>query len=142
MELTVGLREVIAWGIALVSLALFLHTKIRNPTRQYYMAVQGLLVACHKKAMFYTSQAQSLRDSRSNTASLNDAQKIYEFVSNDYAVLAQHIFGVMKSIQPSDLPFDVVTFLEPVIYSIEQTKSKGETDQPQTPTLSNGLYKP
>lgn len=112
MEFTIGVREIIAWGIALMSLTLVLYTTIRNPARQYYLAVQGLLVACHKKAIFYGTQAQVLRDSKSNTASLHEAQKIYEFVSNDYSVLAQHIFGVMTSIQPQNLPVDVTTFLE------------------------------
>ncbi len=112
MEFTIGVREMIAWGIALMSLTLVFYTIIRNPSRQCYLAIQGILVACHKKAAFYAAQAQALRDSKSNTASLHDAQKIYEFVSNDYAVFAQYIFGVMASIQPSDLPVDVTAFLE------------------------------
>ncbi|MEB3213609.1 MAG: hypothetical protein VKL39_19830 [Leptolyngbyaceae bacterium] len=124
MELTVGVREIVAWVIAFTSSALFLYTLLRNPARHYYLAVQGLLVACHKKALFYSSQAQGLRESKSNTTSLNEAQKIYEFVSNDYAVLTQHIFGVMKSIHPKELPVDVVTFLQPSI------------SVPEHPTLS------
>ena len=142
MELTVGVREIVAWVIALIALALFLHTKIRNPTRQHYMAVQGLLVACYKKATFYAWQAQGLRDSRSNTVSLNEAQKIYEFVSNDYAVLTQHIFGVMKSIQPNDLPFDVVTFLESDNHKTECSESKGQAVPPVIESVSNGTTVP
>ncbi|MEM9451408.1 MAG: hypothetical protein AAGA75_23130 [Cyanobacteria bacterium P01_E01_bin.6] len=138
MELTVNVREIVAWVIALISLTLFLHTKIRNPTQQYYMAVQGLLVACYKKATFYSSQAQGLKDSKSNTTSLNEAQKIYEFVSNDYAVLTQHIFGVMKSIEPKELPFDVVDFLEPNVPVDEKSEVQFEAKPPAVSTISIG----
>ncbi|MEL6224495.1 MAG: hypothetical protein AAFR31_17810 [Cyanobacteria bacterium J06627_8] len=138
MELTVGVREVVAWTLAVASLSLFLYTIIRNPTRQYYLAVQGLLVACHKKSMFYSSQAQGLKDSKSNTTSLNEAQKIYEFVANDYAVLTQHIFGVMKSIQPNDLPVDVVAFLTSSVPVSEHQSIAPETKAPPMNSMTIG----
>jgi hypothetical protein len=139
MELTVGIREIVAWVIAFISTALFLYSLIRNPAKQYYLAVQGLLVACHKKALFYSSQAKGLRESKSNTASLNEAQKIYEFVSNDYAVLTQHIFGVMKSIHPQELPVDVGAFLQVNMSAApDPQESSPKEPMPPVPNIAVG----
>jgi len=137
MELTVGIREIIAWAIALISLTIAFSTRIRNPTQQSYMAVQGLLVACHKKATFYAAQAQALRESKSSTSSLSEAQKIYEFVSNDYAVLAQYTFSVMKAIQPKDLPVDVVTFLASEQHPLDSPNPSEIAHSPSTNSSVN-----
>lgn len=104
MELHIGLRELVSWIFTIISATLFIQNRIKNSSMQYYMALQGILLACHKKAVFYSALARESKDP--------ETKILYEHVTSDFYSLTQHLMGTMKSIQfKKDLPFDVITFI-------------------------------
>ena len=111
--MTLSIHEVISWVITIVTLTLFIYDKIRNPAIQYYMAFQGILMACHKKAVFYNSKASNINVNNAvQNISTQQYKDILECTSNDFYTLTQHIMGSMKAIKyDKDLPFDVISFV-------------------------------
>lgn len=86
-------------------ITLFIQNKIKNSSMQYHIALQGILMASHKKAVFYSSISSKYDNA--------EAQRLCEHVQNDFYTFSQNIFGVMKSIQSKeDLPFDVLSFID------------------------------
>jgi hypothetical protein len=117
----ISLHEIISWIVAVVSLTLFISEKLRKPRMQYYMALQGILMACYRKAVFYYSKSQ-LAASKTTPDTNFLYQDLCDHVSNDFNVLMQHVMGTMKSIEyKKDIPFDVVKFIN------------AATGQPQQP---------
>jgi hypothetical protein len=104
MNIQIGVRELLSWAFTLISVTLFVHSKIKNPSMQYYMALQGILMASFKKATFYLDLSKTEENA--------DARRLANHAWSDFFGLTQHIMGTMKSIQlKQDLPFDVISFV-------------------------------
>ena len=106
-------HELLSWFVAIESLTLFVAEKIKKPGMQYYMALQGILMACYKKAVFYYGKSKELAHvDRSKLSELRDYVWLCDHISNDFNALTQHVMGTMKSIEyKKDIPFDVNKFI-------------------------------
>ena len=103
---TVSWHEIVSWAITLVSLTLLLRQREENT--KYYMILQGILKACHKRAGFLAN----IHGDVQRGGGRNIPHEEYTtFINGEYVnclQLQEHIMGSMKSLKPKeDMPFDV-----------------------------------
>ena len=99
MQLSLAIHGILSWILTAVSVALWLHERRKNNLTPFYMNLQGILKACHAKAVFYFQM------SRHHESDRNEALR-WQAVSNDFETLKQTVMGVMKAIEPDkDMPF-------------------------------------
>ena len=109
--ITLAWHEILSWGVALVSVTLFLVERRKNDNTKYYMVLQGILRACHQRSGFLASAcARFVKSERDPTR--DEFSYAIESEYANYVQLQEHIMGSMKSLQPDkDMPFDVGGFI-------------------------------
>ena len=109
--ITLAWHEVLSWGLALISMTLFIAERRRNDNVKYYMVLQGLLRACHQRCGFLVSTIEKARQS-GREIPRDEFFFVVESEYANYVSLQEHIMGSMKSLQPGkDMPFDVGGFV-------------------------------
>jgi hypothetical protein len=115
MQVSVAIHEIISWIVAAISIALFIHERRKNNLTPFYMNLQGILKACHAKAIFYFQVANQIEQCE-DSADKKDII-MWRGVSSDFESLKQTVMGVMKAVEPNkDAPFndrDYTTIREP-----------------------------
>lgn len=116
MQITVSIYDLISWAVTIVSVMLFIMERRKNNRLPYYMAVQGILKACYKKAGFYMTYRAEIvkRHSGLNSAvPFEEHLFLIDTVYSDFVTLMEHIMGSLKAIEPEkDMPFDISTFTQ------------------------------
>lgn len=108
---TLAWHEVLSWGLAIISVTLFIAERRRNDNVKYYMVLRGLLRACAQRCGFLVSTIEKVKQSGKEIPRDEFLFAVESEYAN-YVALQEHITGSMKSLQPDkDMPFDAGGFV-------------------------------
>ena len=90
--ITLAWHEILSWGVALVSVTLFLVERRKNDNTKYYMVLQGILRACNQRSGFLASTDNKFKKS-DRDVSRDEFSFVISSEYANYVQLQEYIMG-------------------------------------------------